>query len=101
LQTLRFAVGNRRARNWKTGFLLWYGYIYHAAFQQKRIRKVLFLCGKNGLGLGKREWKKRGFFTLSCCGRFILGKKFKKGHLKNHFVMASFNLIRCDNVVIS
>ena len=29
------------------------------------------------------------------------GKKFKKGHLKNHFVMASFNLIRCDNVVIS
>ena len=34
-------------------------------------------------------------------GRFILGKKFKKGHLKNHFVMASFNLIRCDNVVIS
>ena len=58
MQTLRFAVGNRRARNWKTGFLLWYGYIYHAAFQQKRIRKVLFLCGKNGLGLGKREWKK-------------------------------------------
>lgn len=108
LRAVEPAAANPAVRSWQpqgpqqeNGFLLLYGYIYHAAFQQKRIRKALFLCGKNGLGLGKREWKKRGFFTLSCCGRFILGKKFKKGHFKNHFVMASFNLIRCDNVVIS
>jgi hypothetical protein len=64
LQTLRFAVGNRRARNWKTGFLLLYGYIYHAAFQQKRIGKALFLCGKKRVRLRQKRMEEAGIFYV-------------------------------------
>ena len=73
----------------------------------KRIKKLLAdILEHPYTGIGKPEplkyelagkWSRR----INTEHRLILGKKFKKGHLKNHFVMASFNLIRCDNVVIS
>ena len=47
-----------------TYFLLLYGYIYHAAFQQKRIRKALFLCGKKRVRLRQKRMEEAGIFYV-------------------------------------